>query len=92
VTIINKEHGPGARAATVTISPKGFAMGNVTAMSLLAPGGDVGATSGITLGGAPIVNDAPWRGQWSALDPAENAPCVVTVRGASALVIKMSRR
>jgi hypothetical protein len=92
VTIINKEHGPGARAASVTIRPKDFAMGDVEAMSLLAPGGDVGATSGITLGGAPIVNDAPWRGQWTTLDPAENAPCVVTVPAASALVIKMGRR
>jgi hypothetical protein len=92
VTIINKEHGPGARAATVSIRPKGFAMGDVETMSLQAPGGDVGATSGITLGGAPIVNNAPWHGQWAAIDPAEDAPCVVTVPPASALVIKIERQ
>lgn len=92
MTIINKEHGPGARAAVVTIKAKGILPGNVNTMFLEAPGGDVGATNGITLGGAPIVNDAPWRGQWTVLDPPDNAPCVVTVPAASAVVVKMPRR
>ena len=92
VTIINKEHGPGARAAGVTIRPKGFSPGDVKAMFLEAPDGNVGATSGITLGGEPIVNDAPWLGQWTVLDPPDNGPCVVTVPAASAVVVKISQR
>jgi len=92
VTIINKEHGPGARAAAVSISLKGFSTGDVNTMLLEAPGDNVGATSGITLGGAPIVNDAPWRGQWTAVDPPPNALCVVTVPSASAIIIKIAER
>ena len=92
VTIINKEHGPGARAATVTISPKDFLSGNVETISLIAPGGNVGATNGITLGGVQIVNNAPWHGQWTSLVPEENTPCVVKVPAASAIVLKISGR
>jgi hypothetical protein len=92
VTIINKEHGPGAHAASVKISTMGFLMGDVETMSLEAPNGDVAAQSGVTLGGATIVNDAPWRGQWTVVDPAENAPCFVTVPATSALVIKIAKR
>jgi hypothetical protein len=92
VTVINKEHGAGARAASVTITPNGLLPGNVQAMFLEAPGGDVGATSGITLGGAQILNNAPWRGQWTVVDPPDNGPCVVTVPAASAAVVKLSQR
>jgi Glycosyl hydrolase family 79 C-terminal beta domain len=90
VTIINKEHGAKARAATVTIKPTGFSSCNVETMFLTAPNSNVGATSGVTLGGAPITNDVPWRGQWTALDPSANGLCMVTVPFASAVVIKMS--
>ncbi len=92
VTIINKEHGPGARAATVAIHPKGFASDDIQTMYLTAPRGDLGATAGITLGGAPITNDAPWRGEWAALDPASGAPCILTVPAASAVIVKISAR
>ena len=92
VTIINKEHGPGARAASVTIRARGSLAGDFKAMFLEAPGGDVGATSGVTLGGAPIVNSAPWRGEWTVLDPPDNSPCVVMVPATSAVVIKIAQR
>lgn len=90
VTIINKEHGAEARAATVTIEPKGFSTGNVEEMVLIASNGDVGATTGITLGGGCIKNDAPWHGQWTAVDPPPNAPCILTVPAASAVIVKIS--
>jgi hypothetical protein len=64
VTIINKEHGAGVRDAAVTIVAKGFSAESATAMFLTAPNGDVGATNGVTLGGATITNNAPWRGRW----------------------------
>ncbi|HEV2319351.1 MAG TPA: glycosyl hydrolase family 79 C-terminal domain-containing protein [Verrucomicrobiae bacterium] len=92
VTIINKEHGPGARTASVTMTAGGFSLGDVTEMFLEAPHNEVGATSGITLGGAPIVNNGPWRGQWTVLDPPPNAPCIVTVPATSAVVMKISQR
>lgn len=90
VTIINKEHGANARAAAVTIRPDGFSPDNVMAMFLTAPDNNVAATNGITLGGAPIVNHAPWRGQWTALDPPEEGPCIVTVPATSAVILKIS--
>lgn len=88
VTIINKEHGADARAATVTIKPKDLSPGNVEAMFLTTHNGDVGATNGIALGGGCITNNAPWRGQWTTLDPAPNAPCILTVPAASAVIVK----
>ena len=90
VTVINKEHGQGARVATVTIVPNGFSSVDAKVMFLTAPNGDIGAINGVTLGGSPILNDAPWRGQWTALDPAVNGLCTVTVPASSAVVVKIS--
>lgn len=89
VTIINKEHGANARDASVTILPRGLAPGHAAAMYLTASKGNVGATSGITLGGTSITNDAPWRGQWTALSPVKNSQYVLTVPSASAAVVKI---
>ncbi len=89
VTIINKEHGANARDASVTILPKDFAPAHATAMYLTAAKENVGATSGITLGGASITNNAPWRGQWTALSPAKNNRYTLTVHAASAAVVKI---
>lgn len=89
VTIINKEHGEHARAAVVTIVPEGFSAGVAEAMFLTAPGGDVAATNGITLGGDSIRNDAVWRGQWTRLKQGEGN-AIVTVPAATAVVVKIS--
>ena len=89
VTVINKEHGTGARAAAVTILPNGYVAGSVAAMFLLAPNGDPAATNGITLGGAGIANNGPWLGQWTDLSPLTNGQCVVTVPAASAAIIRI---
>ena len=91
VTIINKEHGAGARDATVTVLANGFDATNAAAMFLTAPNGDVGATNG-GLGGATITNDTPWRGKWTVLNPATNGQCVVTVPAPAAAVVKISAR
>jgi hypothetical protein len=89
VTVINKEHDTGARDASVTISPNGFLTGSVAAMYLTAPNGDVGATNGVTFGGAVITNNGPWLGQWTPLNPLVNGQCTVTVAAASAVVIRI---
>jgi hypothetical protein len=89
VTIINKEHGKGARDAVVTIKPLGFLAKSAEAMFLTAPGGNAGATSGITLGGALITNDRPWQGEWKVLGVTTNLQ--VRVKCASAVVVKLSK-
>ena len=90
VTLINKEHGPTSRgAASVTINPNGFTPDHAAAMFLAAPGGNVGATAGVTLGGDIITNDRPWNGQWTPLNPS-HGQYVVIVPAASTVVVKLS--
>ncbi len=90
VTIINKENGADARSASVTIAPKGLPRASAHVMFLTVPGGDLQATADITLGGAPIVNNARWHGEWMPLNPTLNAGCVVTVPAGTAAVVKFS--
>jgi hypothetical protein len=89
VTIINKEHGAGARGAAVTIVPNGLFSGSAAAIFLTAPNGNVGATNGVTLGGVAITNNALWLGQWTALSLVTNGQCTVTVSAASAAVVRI---
>jgi hypothetical protein len=91
ITIINKEHGLGARMAAVKIVTPGFSSGEVATMFLTAPDDNVAATNGITLGGAAITNNGPWRGRWTRLNSAANGECLLTVPPASAAIIKISR-
>jgi hypothetical protein len=90
VTIINKEHGTGARAAKVTIVAPGFAAKETARMDLRAPHESVGATEGITLGDGTIANNAPWNGKWTGLEPSKEG-CYVRVSAASATVVRISR-
>jgi hypothetical protein len=69
VTIVNKEHGAGARKAVVTIVAPGIT-GRASGMALLAPNGDLGARTGVTLSGASIV-DAAWDGKWADVNACE---------------------
>lgn len=91
VTIINKEHGYGARDAIVTIAPDGVSSDRIEVIYLTAPGSNVGATSGIMLGGAPITNDAPWAGKWTPLRPDKRS-CIVIVPATSAAVVRILAR
>jgi hypothetical protein len=88
VTIINKEHGAGARDAAATIVPNGFSSPTASAILLTAPGGSVGATNGVTLGGAGITNNAAWLGQWTGLSTGTNGQINATVSAASAAIVK----
>jgi lysophospholipase L1-like esterase len=88
VTIINKEHGRGAREASVTIDG-GEAGVSAAAMFLIAPNGDAGATIGVTLGGAAITNNTPWNGQWIALGQLTNSQCTLKLPAASAVVVAL---
>lgn len=64
VTLLNKEHGPGARTADVKFAGAGSR--SITRVLWLAnPEHDVAATAQVTLGGAEIRSDGTWNGQWT---------------------------
>ncbi len=90
VTIINKEHGPGASSASVNIIPKDFSTRVARVMFLLAPNDNTRAKEGITLGGSSINNVNAWQGQWKLLDPDKNS-CSLTVPAATAAIVRMSK-
>lgn len=91
VTLINKEHGPGAKDATVALfGGNGYA--SCQTMQLTAPDGDVAAKSGITLGGAEIKPDASWSGKWTP--PAalnKEGAGFVRVPAASAMIVRFTK-
>ena len=90
VTVINKEHGAGARDATVAVLPGGSSPKGAQVMFLTAPKNDAGATNGIALGGASITNHRPWRGRWMRLRPTAEHRYQVTVPATSAAVIELA--
>jgi hypothetical protein len=90
VTVINKEHGTGGRDAVVEIAPVGFPFRYAAAQFLTAPNGEAGATNDVTIGGAPIRNDAAWQGAWTNLNLRVDGLCQVVVRATSAAVVKLS--
>ena len=86
VTLINQDHGPGAKAAKVAIVSPGGAK-NAAVIFLNAPGDSLAARTGVTLGGASIT-DRGWDGKWTPLDRAGR--CTVDVPATSAAIVKMS--
>lgn len=88
VTVINKEHGAGARNAAVRIAPNGFS-GTATVVYLRSPNG-VTDTTGVTIGGAAITNSGPWQGVWSPIDSASASAYFVSVPASSAAVVRIS--
>jgi hypothetical protein len=89
VTVINKDHGPDAHAADVTIVGNGISK-NASIIFLTAPDGGVAAKVGVTLGGAPLQDNGSWSGKWGRLKSAEPGQCVVTVPSACAAIAKLS--
>jgi hypothetical protein len=84
ITLINREHDENARAATVTLAaPSQYAHSQM--MLLTAPNHDIAATSGVTLGGAAIKDDASWAGKWT-----DTIGSTVEVPPASAAVVKLT--
>jgi hypothetical protein len=92
VTIVNKEHGDGARDAAVRIAvPKGSILRKAQIISLQVPRGDVAATAGITLGGAAIYKDGTWNGAWRSLRARSGRALLeINVPAASAVVVRLS--
>ena len=87
ITIINREHGPGARDATVKIDAIGRPQ---SVIYLKAPNNEVTSTSGITLGGASINSREPWHGNWTPIDSQPSSPSTITVEASSSAIIKFT--
>jgi hypothetical protein len=92
VTLINKEHGPAARGANVTlVFPPAMSPARGEVMFLRAPGGNVADKTGVTLGEAPIKEDGSWNGSWELLrQTSQPAGWRVQVPPASVAVVKLS--
>jgi hypothetical protein len=91
ITLINKMHGAGSADAQVTIDPRNFAWSDATSITLDAGApGDLSSQTA-TLGGATIGNDVPWQGRWTRIGPSGGGRVVVTVRAASATVVRLHR-
>ncbi len=89
ITIINKDHGPAGRAAAVTIDPGNF-YAHAQEMLLTAPQNDVSAQSGITLGGASIMDNGQWKGEWTPLPRSRKSKGLsLVIPPATAAVIKL---
>jgi hypothetical protein len=69
ITLINREHGDSARAMEIILDPV-LKNGSARFMLLTAPGNDVAAKTGVTLGGAEIQDDGTWEGKWTPLLPS----------------------
>lgn len=87
VTIVNKEHGPGARAAAVTLPGK---WAHAQTVALQAPEGNEAATTDLTLGGAPIGKDGQWSGTWHDLASPAAGDLHLTIPATSAVVLRLS--
>jgi hypothetical protein len=76
----------------VSIAPgKEYVRGK--AMFLTAPGNDVEARTGVTLGGAALDADGNWSGSWTPLPaPSEAGKFEVTVPRSSAAVLTFATR
>jgi hypothetical protein len=89
VTIINKTHGAEAADASVTIVPPG--PGGQTAETMTLAGGEPGdaASPRATLGGAAITGRTRWDGKWSAVPADPRAGISLTVRAATAALVRI---
>ena len=89
LVLINKEHGPSRSDAELTLVPsKGYARAEV--MLLTAPGNDVEAKSGTTLGGAVINDDGSWTGAWTPLAaPSAKGGFGLKLPAATAAIVKL---
>lgn len=85
VTLVNT----GKEEATITVNP-GTKYSGAEKMALTAPGDDIAATQGVTLGGSGIGADGLWNGKWSP-EELHHGRLRVAVPADSALVVKATR-
>jgi len=94
VTLINKEYDSRARRipVTITLGATRFAE-QVEQIALAAPGNDIRAKNGITVGGAPVAKDGTWSGRWQRIPADAVSPdgdvLTIEVPPASALLLRL---
>ena len=89
ITVLNKEHGPNARSASLVLRTGG-AFSQAKMQALVSPGNEVAATSGTTLGGVLIQENGTWDGKWSPLNLSSGgAQLELTVPPATAMIIRL---
>jgi hypothetical protein len=88
VTLLNKEHAPGAREADVSIFVKTISA-PISVIYLAAPTGHVTARAGVTLGGASIQDDGSWHGKWTPLKSNRAGCCTAKVPPATAAIVRI---
>ena len=88
MTLINKEHGSGAREAKVILATPGAAK-RAEVIFLAAKHGDATAKTGVTLGGASISADGPWLGKWKPLPAGKPGQYAVKVPATSAAIVRI---
>ena len=88
VTVIDAEHGTGAHPRTIALNP-GTKYTRAESMVLAAPGGDIAATSGVTLGGSGISGAGAWSGKWTP-EKLRGGHAVVTIQPATAVLLTLT--
>jgi hypothetical protein len=90
VTLINREHGPDGRMAQIELA-SGLPAARAKIMWLAVTGGEVAAKTGVTLGGAPIQDDARWNGKWTPLPPpAADGNFTLSLPPATAALVELN--
>jgi hypothetical protein len=89
LTLINKER---AGSRDVTVNLPGGIIARAEIIRLSALNADVTARTGVTLGGAAIDANGPWRGNWSdvKLDPPGH--CALNLPAASAAILRITAK
>lgn len=88
VTLVNKEHGPTARTALVTLN---LPCQTSSVIYLKAPNHDATATTGITLGDALITSRELWHPNWTALESHAQTERTLDLAPSSAVVVRLTR-
>ncbi len=89
VTVINKEHGPNAQNAAVTVLTR-LAYGRSEVMRMENSTADLSAKIGITLGGMPIGDNGVWDGHWQPLSSISTGNLKLNVPRGSAAILKFA--
>ncbi|HUA38415.1 MAG TPA: glycosyl hydrolase family 79 C-terminal domain-containing protein [Candidatus Sulfopaludibacter sp.] len=87
ITLINKGHGAGAKAAQVTLAAPDISK-NAAVIFLSAPDNNPAAKTGVTLGGASITDNG-WEGKWTPLAPDQTGQCTINMPATSAAILKL---
>jgi hypothetical protein len=90
VAVVNKEYGQNGRAAKVRVA-LGAGYRHPRVVTLSAPGGDMAAKEGITLGGVEIEKGGSWHGRWTELPELDAAGTLsFDVAAATAVLVRCS--